>query len=64
MKDLETLKILVAELEKEMNSFYRKGNKTASIRARKKLQEIRDLCKNSRANISNYRSIMKKINNK
>jgi len=49
---LDTLKALVSEFEADYIKFSEKGNKAAGTRARKALQEIRNLSKDIRTEIS------------
>lgn len=49
---LETMKALVSEFEADYTKFTEKGNKAAGTRARKSLQEIRNLAKDIRSEIS------------
>jgi hypothetical protein len=49
---LDTLKALVVEFEADFSKFSEKGNKAAGTRARKSLQDIRNLAKDIRTEIS------------
>jgi len=49
---LDTMKTLVSEFEADYSKFSEKGNKAAGTRARKTLQEIRNLAKEIRTEIS------------
>ena len=49
---LDKMKTLVAEFEADFTKFSEKGNKAAGTRARKALQEIRNLAKDIRTEIS------------
>lgn len=49
---LDTLKALVTEFEADYTKFSEKGNKAAGTRARKSLQDIRNLAKDIRTEIS------------
>lgn len=49
---LDTMKTLVSEFEADYTKFSEKGNKAAGTRARKTLQEIRNLAKEIRTEIS------------
>jgi len=49
---LESLKSLVSEFEADYTKFSDKGNKAAGTRARKSLQELRNLAKEIRTEIS------------
>ena len=49
---LDTMKALVSEFETDYTKFAEKGNKAAGTRARKALQEIRNLAKDIRSEIS------------
>jgi hypothetical protein len=52
MNRLEELKQLVATFEEDYVKFTEKGNKTAATRARKTLQDIRNLSKDVRVEIN------------
>ncbi len=52
MNRLEELKQLVATFEEDYTKFVEKGNKTAATRARKTLQDIRNLSKDVRVEIN------------
>jgi hypothetical protein len=52
MNRLEELKQLVATFEEDYVKFVEKGNKTAATRARKTLQDIRNLSKDVRVEIN------------
>jgi len=60
MDNLANLKSMVSRLEVDLNKFYEKGNKAASIRARKILQEIKEEAQNIRMHISETRNDVKK----
>lgn len=60
MYNLNNIKSLLDELEEDLNKFYNKGNKAASIRARKKLQKIKILSQDIRSDISETRNGLKK----
>jgi len=49
---LNSLKTLVTEFESNYSKFTEKGNKAAATRARKALQDIRNLAKDIRTEIS------------
>jgi hypothetical protein len=49
---LDKLKTMVSEFEADFTKFSEKGNKAAGTRARKALQEIRNLAKDIRTEIS------------
>jgi len=49
---LDKMKSLVSEFEADFKKFSEKGNKAAGTRARKALQEIRNLAKDIRTEIS------------
>ncbi len=49
---LNKMKALIAEFESDFTKFSEKGNKAAGTRARKALQEIRNLAKDIRTEIS------------
>ena len=52
MKNFETLKTLVANLEEDAVKFYEKNNKAAGTRVRKSCQEIKNLCQTIRVEVS------------
>jgi hypothetical protein len=56
MSNLDDLKIMIDRLEVDLLKFYDKGNKAASIRARKTLQEIKEQAQNIRMHISEKRN--------
>jgi hypothetical protein len=56
MNNLEDLKVMINRLEVDLTKFYTKGNKAASIRARKTLQEIKGQAQNIRMDISEVRN--------
>lgn len=55
MDNLEELRNMIDRLEVDLAKFYKKGNKAASIRARKTLQEIKAQAQNIRMDISKTR---------
>lgn len=55
MSRYEELKNLVGSLEADMDKFYSKGNKTAGTRARKQLQDLKNLCQDIRVEIQNMK---------
>lgn len=55
---LESLKTLVSDFESNYVKFSEKGNKAAATRARKALQEIRNLAKDIRTEISDSKKKM------
>jgi hypothetical protein len=52
MNAFEKLKALIAETEKDANSFYAKGNKAAGVRLRKAFQQIKGLAQDGRNEVS------------
>ena len=50
--NLDKMKVLVSEFEADFTKFTEKGNKAAGTRARKALQDIRNLAKDIRTEIS------------
>lgn len=56
MDKVAYLKKLIEELEVDAEKFYSKSNKAASVRARKKLQEIKAQAQNIRMDISMKRN--------
>ena len=61
MDNLDKLKYMVEKLEIDLDKFYKKGNKAASIRARKTLQEIKDQAQTIRVHISQTRKLKSKL---
>jgi hypothetical protein len=55
---LNSLKALVTEFESNYTKFNEKGNKAAATRARKALQDIRNLAKDIRTEISDSKKKM------
>ena len=55
MNNLDELKYMIEVLEIDLAKFYNKGNKAASIRARKTLQEIKKQAQKIRMDISQTR---------
>jgi hypothetical protein len=55
---LNSLKALVTEFESNYTKFTEKGNKAAATRARKALQDIRNLAKDIRTEISDSKKKM------
>jgi len=55
MDNLEELKYMIEQLEIDLAKFYGKGNKAASIRARKMLQDIREQAVMIRKDVSDTR---------
>jgi len=55
MDELNELKDLLDKLELDLIKFYEKGNKAASIRARKTLQEIKAQAQEIRVDVSETR---------
>lgn len=55
MELFDELKALIAEMEGDVNKTYNKRNKSASIRVRKNLQEVKRLAQEMRQDISKYR---------
>ena len=59
MDKFQELKEMVDNLEVDLKKFYTKGNKAASIRARKVLQEIKAQAQDIRMDISTVRNASK-----
>ncbi len=57
---LDQIKAAVSELEVEHNKFYNKGNNSAGTRARKLLQDIKQLAQEGRNDIQNVKASAKK----
>lgn len=55
MNNLDDLRIMIDQLEVDLVKFYTKGNKAASIRARKMLQDIKAQAQYIRKDISDTR---------
>jgi len=55
MDNLDELKNMIDNLEVDLLKFYKKGNKAASIRARKTLQDIKQQAQDIRMHISQTR---------
>lgn len=55
MDNLDELKYMIELLEVDLNKFYTKGNKAASIRARKTLQDIKAQAQIIRMDVSEIR---------
>lgn len=55
MELFNELKALLVEMEGDMAKTYNKRNKSASIRVRKNLQEVKRLAQEMRQDISTYR---------
>ena len=58
MEKLTEFEKLFETLKEDYSKFIEKGNKTAGTRARKTLQEIRNLAKDTRDEISNVKKEM------
>ncbi|MGA1465159.1 MAG: histone H1 [Bacteroidetes bacterium] len=56
MNRIEQVKALMAELEVEMDKFYNKGNKAAGTRARKHLQDLKNLAQEIRLEIQDMKN--------
>jgi ElaB/YqjD/DUF883 family membrane-anchored ribosome-binding protein len=61
MEKLTQFEALLTSLKEDYTKFMEKGNKVAGTRARKTLQEIRNLAKDTRDDISNTKKDMVKI---
>lgn len=59
MNNYEKLESLMNQLKIDLDKFYNKNNKAASIRARKTLQNIKEEAQNIRMDISKTRKILK-----
>jgi hypothetical protein len=51
METYEKIKELVANMEKDMDAFYAKGNKSAGTRVRTACQELKKLAQDLRVNV-------------
>jgi len=56
MNRIEQVKALMAELEVEMDKFYNKGNKAAGTRARKHLQDLKNLAQAIRLELQDMKN--------
>lgn len=52
----DQLKALLADLEPELDKFYNKGNKAAGTRARKALQDLKNLSQEIRLEIQDFKN--------
>lgn len=59
MNNYEELEFLMGQLKVDLEKFYLKGNRAASVRARKTLQEIKEQAQNIRMDISKTRKVTK-----
>ena len=57
MNNYEELEILINQLKVDLEKFYLKGNQAASVRARKKLQEIKEQAQTIRIDVSKSRKV-------
>lgn len=57
MDNFEELELLINQLKVDLEKFYHKGNQAASVRARKKLQEIKEQAQTIRMDISKTRKL-------
>ena len=55
MDNFEELRMMLNDLEVDLKKFYFKGNKAASIRARKTLQDIKAQAQEIRVHVSQTR---------
>lgn len=55
---LEEIISLLEEAKVDYQKFYGKGNKAASTRLRKYLQDVVKLCKDSRNQVTEYKKIL------
>jgi vacuolar-type H+-ATPase subunit H len=60
MEKVREFETLIESFKEDYEKFVEKGNKTAGTRARKTLQEIRNLAKDTRDEISNTKRDMVK----
>lgn len=58
MSRYDELKNLVESMEDDLNKFYNKANKAAGTRARKGLQELKNLAQEVRMDIQNSKNSM------
>lgn len=56
MNRIEQVRALMADLETEMDKFYNKGNKAAGTRARKHLQDLKNLAQEIRVEIQEMKN--------
>lgn len=52
LKDIEKLKTLVKDANSDVQRFYGKGNKSAGVRVRKAMQEVKILAQSIRNDIA------------
>lgn len=60
MNKYDELEQLVQSIKKDLDKFHNRGNKTAGIRVRKTLQDIKTLAQDIRVDISEKRKTMVK----
>lgn len=63
MKKYKELLDLVRSCDEDFHKFYSKGNKTAGVRLRKKMQEIRILAKEIREDVQTHNSQSTELTN-
>ncbi len=56
MEKFNKLKALMAEVEKDADKFYDKGNNAAGTRVRKGLQEMKTLCQEIRIEVQDQKN--------
>lgn len=52
MENFNELKAMIAGMEEDVTKFYEKGNKTAGVRVRKALQDVKTLAQTMRQEVS------------
>jgi hypothetical protein len=53
MENFNELKNLILSIEDDANKFYEKGNKSAGVRLRKGLQDVKSIAQTIRQDVSN-----------
>ena len=58
MEKFEEIKNLVLEVEGDVTKFYEKGNKSAAVRIRKAMQDIKNLAQELRVHVQDTKNNM------
>ena len=58
MEKFEEIKALIASVEEDVDKFYKKGNKSAAVRIRKGMQEIKNLAQEVRGHVQETKNSM------
>lgn len=56
MNEIDKVEVILAEARVEAKKFYENGNKSAGTRLRAKMQEITQLCKSVRIEVSSIKN--------